>query len=241
MVHNQIRTLAVERFKALDIEADTEFREFVQLASEICSTPIALLTLIDKDTQWLKVRKGTDVPTMPRKTSFCTHTILKDEVLVVPDAQKDKRFAKSPIVAGAPYIRFYAGTPLITREGDVVGTLCVVDTEPHELSSMQQLMLKILGKQAISLMEFRISVELLEENKTRLLKIAHFQAHEFRGPLTTVMGMMNLIKTEDYNAPRQYFELLENAVNNLDEKIHEVVYNVDNMALINGANPMVIN
>ena len=235
MIYNDIRALAVERFKALDIESDAEFLEFVQMASEICGTPIALLTLIDEDIQWLTVKKGTDVRQMPRKTSFCTHTVLADDVLVVPDAQKDERFANSPIVAGGPNIRFYAGTPLVTREGHRVGTLCVIDTEPHELSSTQQSMLKMLGKQAISMMEFRISVELLEENKIKLLKIAHLQAHQFRAPLTTVMGMMNLIKTEDYNPPRQYFELLENAINNLDEKIHEIVYDVDNMAVINSA------
>lgn len=96
MIYDYIRLLAVERFKTLNLETDHEFQEFVQMASSICNSHIALLTLIDEDTQWLKVTKGTDVKQMPRKTSFCTHTIEQDEVLVVPDAQKDERFADSP-------------------------------------------------------------------------------------------------------------------------------------------------
>ena len=75
MIYNDIRLLAVERFKTLNIDSDMEFQEFVQMASDICHTPIALLTLIEEDVQWLKVKKGTDVDQMPTKTSFCTHTI----------------------------------------------------------------------------------------------------------------------------------------------------------------------
>lgn len=165
MIYDEIRLQAVERFKTLDIDSDKDFREFVEMASTICSAPIALITLLEEDIQWLKVKKGTDVEQMPVETSFCTHTILQDDVMVVPDAQKDERFANSPIVAGAPNVRFYAGTPLITNEGHRIGTLCVIDMQPHELNSNQQQMLKMLGRQAIGLMDFRISVEMLEKNK----------------------------------------------------------------------------
>lgn len=372
MINDDIRLLAVERFKSLDLATDSEFQEFVQMASSVCNTPIALLTLVEEEVQWLKVRKGTDVEQMPTETSFCRYTILQDEVMVVPDAREDERFAGSPIVAGAPHVRFYAGAPLITHDGERIGTLCVIDVEPHVLDEQQQMMLKMLGKQAIGVMDFRISVELLEKNKIEferqkkiirevqitqrsffesapnfhallgkrgevidfnkvaynfirkvhgvelrrgvmmlryiapdfadkfirgfnmalvgdhafeegftdygahgviyweasfetardtnndiigisyiirdvtdrkvrehkivdqnhsLLKIAHMQAHEFRAPLTTITGMMDLIKAEDYQAPMEYFEMLENAVKNLDGKIREVVDNVDNIVL----------
>ncbi|MBS1520973.1 MAG: GAF domain-containing protein [Bacteroidetes bacterium] len=375
MIYDDIRLQAVERFKTLDIDTDKEFREFVDMASTICSTPIALITLLETDIQWLKVKKGTDVEQMPVKTSFCTHTILQDDVMVVPDAQKDERFADSPIVAGAPNVRFYAGTPLITSEGQRIGTLCVIDMEPHELNRDQQQMLKMLGKQAIGLMDFRISVEMLEKNRieveqhknalkkaeirlrsffessknfhvllgkngevidynkvaflflktlhnakiTRgsqfvnflkpelidrfnesfslalkgekvfiegvtdyehhgkmyweasfetardarskiigisyvirdvtdrkikelkiidqnrsLLKIAHVQAHEFRAPLTSIIGMMDLIAADDYKAPKEYLEMLGKAVHTLDTKICEIVGTVDSMELLNG-------
>lgn len=165
MIYDDIRLLAVERFKTLNLETDSEFQEFVQMASDICDTPIALITLVDEDTQWLKVRKGTDVTQMPTETSFCKYTMLEDEVMVVQDAQKDQRFANNPIVAGEPLVRFYAGTSLVTHEGQKIGTLCVIDVVPHELNKNQQLMLKMLGKQAIGLMDLRISVEMLEKNK----------------------------------------------------------------------------
>jgi len=372
MIDNEIRLLAVERFKTLDLQADIEFKELVEMASETCDTPVALITLIDKDTQWLRARVGTDVTEMPREASFCTYTIQEDDVLVVPNAIEDERFVDSPIVANEPNVRFYAGAPLITRGGQRIGSICVIDLKPRELDKQQLLMLKMLSRQAINLMEFRISVELLETNKieaesqreiirkaeialrsffesapnfhvllnregmvidfnkvaynfikkvygvelkkgsgftefldpdfvnkfkkgfkvaltgqhsfeegftdygthgiiyweasfetakdvngeiigvsyiirdvsdrkTRehkilaqnqsLLKIAHLQAHEFRAPLTTITGMMDLIKAEDYQAPREYFELMENAVKNLDGKIREVVDNVDNIVL----------
>ncbi|HVV53910.1 MAG TPA: GAF domain-containing protein [Mucilaginibacter sp.] len=372
MTDIDIRLLAVERFKTLDFETDAEFQELIQMASDICETPIALLTLIDKDTQWLKVRKGTDITQIPRDISFCTHTILDDNLMIVRDATKDKRFAENPIVTGGPGVRFYAGAPLITSDGQRVGGLCVIDTKPNNLNKYQQMMLKMLSKQAINLMEYRISIELLEKNQTEvelqkkiiknagitlrsffesapnfhvlldksgdvldfnkvaynfvkkvhgadlqrghkliryiapdfvskfiagvdralagekafeegstdygvhgtiyweasfetatdenneiigisyiirdvsdrkvkeqkilaqnksLLKIAHMQAHEFRAPLTTITGMMDLIKAENYQAPEEYFELLENAVKNLDNKIHEIVDNVDSIVL----------
>jgi PAS domain S-box-containing protein len=329
---------------------------------------------LEEDIQWLKAKKGTDVEHMPVKTSFCTHTILQDDVMVVPDAREDERFADSPIVAGAPNVRFYAGTPLITSEGHRIGTLCVIDMEPHELTSNQQIMLKMLGKQAINIMEFRISVELLQQNKLEverhkevikkaeirlrsffesslnfhvllgkngevidynkvaydfikklrglkmsrgciftsllsdeginkfnkcyhralkcgkafmegstdhavhglihweasfeaalddnnetvgisyiirdvtdrkikemkimdqnksLLKIAHVQTHEFRAPLTSILGMMDLIKAEDYAAPREYYEMLGSAVNNFDQKIREIVSDIDTIVPAN--------
>src|ERR1700744_582893 len=165
MIYDDIHALAVERFKALDLDTDMEFKEFVQMASAFCNTPIALITLLEEDVQWLKVKKGTDVEKMPTKTSFCTHTIQHDEVMMVSDAKQDERFADNPIVVGEPNIRFYAGTPLITREGQHIGTLCVFDVIPHELNSDQLQMLKMLGKQAINLMDFRISVELLKKNE----------------------------------------------------------------------------
>ncbi|MFI5160245.1 MAG: GAF domain-containing protein [Sphingobacteriales bacterium] len=372
MVDNDIRLLAVERFKTLDLETDTEFQELVNMASETCETPVALLTLVDQDTQWLRVRTGTDVTDMPRGISFCNYTIQNDNVLVIPDMKSDERFIDNPLVVNEPNVRFYAGAPLITSDGQRIGSICVIDMKPNELNKQQQLMLKMLSKQAINMMEFRISVELLEQNKVEaekqreiirkaeitlrsffesspnfqvllnrtgevldfnmiaynfvkkvnnaditrgakfarflapdfvrkfnagfkialtgkktfeegstdygahgviyweasfetardagneiigvsyvirdvsdrktrehkivaqnqsLLKIAHMQAHEFRAPLTTMKGMMDLIKAEDYNAPREYYELLETAVANLDSKIREIVVDVDQIVL----------
>jgi len=254
MIDNEIRLLAVERFKTLNIDEDIEFQELIHIASETCNTPIAMLTLIDRDTQWLKVRQGTDVTEIPRDHTFCTYTIQEDAVLVVPDASQDERFAHYPTVANDPNVRFYAGAPLITSDGQRVGSLCVIHVQPQELTKQQQLMLKMLSKQAINIMEYRISVELLEKNTLEveiqkeiikkaeiriidqnksLLKIAHMQAHEFRAPLTTVIGLLELIKDDDYDVSREYCEMFRNAAENLDLKIHEIVSNVDQLALLN--------
>ena len=143
-------------FKTLDLEEDAEFKALIRMASEICDTPVALITLMDKDTQWLRVRHGTDVKAMPMGATFCEHTLQMDDLMVVNDATKDERFIDNPIVAGAPNIRFYAGSPLKTIEGQSIGSLCVLDVKPQDLNKHQLLMLKMLSSQVMKLMEFRM-------------------------------------------------------------------------------------
>ena len=123
MIDNDIRLQAVERFKTLDLDTDIEFQELVNMASETCNMPIALLTLIDRDTQWIKAKKNTEVTEIPREHTFCTYTILEDTILVIPDASKDARFVNYPTVANDPHVRFYAGAPLITADGQRIGSL----------------------------------------------------------------------------------------------------------------------
>ena len=170
MPDHENRLQAVERFKQLDLQNDPEFQELIQMASEICNMPIALLTLVDQDTQWLKVRKGTEVSELPRAISFCTHTILGDELMIISDTTRDPRFYNNPTVTGAPGIRFYAGVPLVNSDREKIGALCVLDCTPGNLNKHQQLMLKMLAKQTINLMEYRISAALLEKNTQALEK-----------------------------------------------------------------------
>lgn len=377
-MNKDIRLHAVKRFENIDFESDVELKEIVDMVSRICKTPVALITLVDEDTQWLKVRKGTEVKRMPKDMSFCAHAIDHDSVMVVPDASLDDRFVNNPIVANEPNIRFYAGAPLITNDGYRLGTLCVLDVKPHKISRNQLQMIKMLSKQAINIMELRVSYELLAHNhkkigkqkliinnaKTRLrsffessanfhillgkngevidfnktaynfidrihhkklktgsrfidflaeefkdifikryaialtgerareegytdygshgviwwealfepaldtanniigisyiirnvterklkeqkiidqntslLRIAHIQAHDFRAPLTSIMGLMNLIKEVDYDAPKEYFQMLEQAVQNLDVIIHRVIDNVTNAEPENSKSP----
>lgn len=362
------RLLAVKQFEQFNLQLDAELQELIHMASEICDTPIAVITLLDEDTQWMKVRKGLDVESAPRNITFCTHTIQQKEVFVISDTLLDDRFANNPLVLNGPSLRFYAGAPLITRQGLILGTLCVANNKPHTLDKHQLLMLKILSKQAINIMELKLNYEQLKINKkeaeeqkqtiinaeirlrsffessanlyvllgktgevldynkaaynfirkihatklTRgdiflkylapefvtifiekyhealigkrgtaegstdygehgevwweasfepawnnkndvigvsysvrnvterkiyedkiiaqnqsLINIAYIQSHEYRGPLTSIMGLMNLIKAEDYKPPVEYLELLETAINKLDEKIHEIVSHVN--------------
>jgi PAS domain S-box-containing protein len=370
-----IRLQAIARFVDFAFENDPELLEIVELASAISNTPYALITFLDKDTQHLKVRKGVSETKMPREISFCTHAIQQDDLMLIPDTLKDERFVNNPLVAADPGIRFYAGVPLTTFDGQKLGTLCVLDVIEHTLTDHQQLVLKILGNQVMKILELRIGLEMLEKNQKELaeqreysndafirlksffesstnfllllgkkgevidfnktafsfiktvyktelkrddqfiqyihpdfapiftdryhlallgkksleegstdyeelgviwweatfeaardkdneiigvsyvirdvterkikeqkiiaqnqslLKIAHIQAHEFRAPLTSIMGLMSLIKAENYAAPKEYLELLEQAVYTLDGKIRQIVSNVDNNVVNNG-------
>ena len=152
------RLAALRQYKILDTAPEKVFDDLTYLAAQICRTPIALICLVDGNRQWFKSKVGVDVDCTPRDVAFCAYTIMQNEPLVVPNALNDSRFAENPIVTGGLEIRFYAGAPLITPEGYAIGTLCVVDTVPRDLSLEQQEALKTLSTQAIAQLEMRRNV-----------------------------------------------------------------------------------
>ena len=149
------RLEALRRFRILDTPAEQSFDDFAFLASTICQTPIALVTLVDTDRQWFKARLGFDVSETPREQAFCAHTILGTDVMIVEDASHDARFANNPLVTGEAHIRFYAGAPLIDGEGNGLGSLCVIDRHPRPLTPEQSKALQALARQIISHLELR--------------------------------------------------------------------------------------
>ncbi len=158
------RQLALRRFHILDTPREQSFDDLAQLAKLSCNAPMALITLIDEDRQWFKSCLGMEGTETPRDLAFCAHAILRPEnLLVVEDTHLDVRFSDHPAVTGEPYIRFYAGAPLITNEGDALGTLCVVDTEPRQLSQYQADTLKLLARQVMQLLQLRATNELVRQ------------------------------------------------------------------------------
>jgi anti-sigma regulatory factor (Ser/Thr protein kinase) len=190
------RLAALRRYRILDTDPEQAFDDLALLASHICATPMALITLVDADRQWFKSRLGVSFVETSRSISFCTHAIRHAGLFVVPDALEDQDFRNNPMVTGDPHIRFYAGAPLVTHDGHALGTLCVVDRVPRTLTAQQTEALHALKRQAEAQIELRGSlIELkralaardrAEEAQDRLIT-------QLRSALTNVSRLSALI------------------------------------------------
>jgi len=162
------RLEALRRYNILDTHPEPLYDDFVQLASSICGTPIALVSLLDESRQWFKARKGLQAQQTPRNLAFCAHAILGAETFVVEDATQDERFANNELVTSGPGIRFYAGAPLTDSQGNALGTLCVIDTVPRTITETQRQSLESLRHILVSLIEQRAVARELADALTHL-------------------------------------------------------------------------
>jgi signal transduction histidine kinase len=149
------RVRALQLYDILDTLPEKAFDEITQLAAHICGCPIATVSIIEENRQWYKSRVGMDAVETPRDIAFCSHTICQNDLLVVPDTLDDERFATNPVVVEGPKVRFYAGAPLINKEGYGLGTLCVVDLVPRDLTNEQVTALEALSRHVVILLELR--------------------------------------------------------------------------------------
>src|SRR5690606_30516209 len=190
-VNEKSRLITLDKLKLLNNETDENYNNITRLASFICETPVSLVTLIGENKQYFLSRVGTTIEEAPRDISHCSHAILNpEELLEIPDTREDERFANNPYTLSDPKILFYAGMPLKAHNGQVLGTLCVLDTKPNQLSEEKKTALKALAKQVETLFELRrhnlklekASLELRNKN-IQLKEFAGIVSHDMKMPL----------------------------------------------------------
>ena len=205
----------LQSYNILDTLPEQQYDDITTIASQICNTPISLITLVDKNRQWFKSRVGLGATETPRKYAFCAHAINEpDKLFEIKNSFEDERFHDIPLVTGDPKVIFYAGVPLVNSEGFSMGTLCVIDHEPRSLNDQQKETLRALSRQVISQLELRKKNILLEEElklkaerEVELIRLKDIaeksivvkeeflsnMSHEIRTPLNAVIGMTHLL------------------------------------------------
>ena len=186
------RVEALHKYAILDTEPEQAFDDLVLLASFICKTPIAMISLVDEDRQWFKAKVGISISETSRDIAFCATAIQQPDVFVVPDALSDERYRNNPLVVSEPNVRFYAGAPLIDEEGHALGTICVLDRIPREFVPDQQAALKALSRVVLAQLEFRRNLILLKEALIDRTKEEHERQKDLIKLQETLFRVMNL-------------------------------------------------
>lgn len=215
--NEQQRLATLRGYEILDTEPEAAFDDLTLLASYVCQTPVALISLIDADRQWFKSKIGVSVTETSRDIAFCASAILQPDVFMVPDTSKDERFAENPLVVSEPKVRFYAGATLMTQ-GQALGTLCVVDRVPRELTPEQLEALRALSRQALAQLELRRNLVRLEQSLTardraeaekertlRELKAALANIHTLEGLLPICLSCKKIQDQKGHWQPFEYY------------------------------------
>lgn len=222
------RLQELESYDILDTAPEQIYDDLVFLASQVCGTEIAAISLIDEDRQWFKAKCGIEDTETAREDAFCAHAIVQPEdTFIVEDAVQDDRFRENPYVQGDPNIRFYAGAPLVTPDGRALGTICAIDDEPGRLSETQERALEALSNMVMTQLELRRRsrelrstkdeleemTEELKRSNEELDRFASVVTHELKDPLTQVVSNLDLLDlTVDDELDDEASELLEDAI-----------------------------
>ena len=199
-IHEAERQHELLSYSILDTLPEESYDSLTAIASEICGTPISLVSLLDDKRQWFKSHHGLEATETPKELAFCAHAInAPTDVFIVEDARTDERFHDNPLVTSQPHVIFYAGVPLLNENGLPLGTLCVIDNVPKKLDASQIKALDSLAKQVMSLMELRRkkmqlegSVTMLEEKNTELRNFAAIAAHDLKAPLNSISTLADV-------------------------------------------------
>ena len=241
------RLATLHALDVLDTGPEEEFDALIRVASLVCGVPISLISLVDSERQWFKANLGLPgVSETPRDIAFCSHAILDDKLFEVPDATLDPRFADNPLVSDAPDIRFYAGAPIVMGDGSRVGTLCVIDRQPHQLNATQREIVSNLAIAAAHALEGRRAVRDMQKNAAELaasersLKVARDSAqaaniaksrflatmsHEIRTPMNGVLGMAQMLLAPELaqSARIQYAQTILTSGHTLLELLNDIL------------------
>jgi signal transduction histidine kinase len=197
----QQRLAALHEYEVLYSAPEADFDDIAVLAAQLCRTPSAAISLIAGERQWIKASVGLgDTCDIARRHSFCAHAMSNGDVMQIPDARLDPRFRNNPMVVGEPYLRFYAGAPLVTADGQPLGTLCVLDVEPRLLSPAECTGLRTLARHVMAQLELRQYARGLDAANERLRDADRIKdefisrvTHELRTPLTSINGYLEVL------------------------------------------------
>lgn len=226
------RLKELRSYDILDSLIEKDYEDITTLASVICDVPIALISLVDKDRQWFKSHHGIDADETHRQHSFCSHAILNlDSPFIVPDSRLDERFKDNPLVTGNPKIVFYAGIPLVSNKGYGLGTFCIIDIKPRELTTTQLNALTILAGQVMKLLELRktnielnLKKELLELKASNLDDIVRERITEIEGQKAELekankeLLAFNYISSHDLQEPLRKIQTFASLINEREYK-----------------------
>ena len=228
----QARLAALHDARVLDTAPEEDFDDIALLASEICGTPMGLVSLVDTDRQWFKAKTGLDIEQTHRDTSFCAHAINGHELFEIPDATHDHRFADNPMVTGDSGIRFYAGAPVVLDGTHSVGTVCVVDHVPRELTTEQRRALRSLARHASVQLELRRYARHAGEIADRLRQLDRMKdsflatvSHELRTPLSSIRGYLEVLLEDEFDAEtsRRFLSVMQRNSDRLLRLIDELL------------------
>jgi signal transduction histidine kinase len=185
------RLEVLHSYKILDTATEDDFDHITSLAALVCTAPIALISLVDEHRLWFKSAYGIQVKDIPRRSAFCSHAILHPELpLIIEDARNDPRVNDCNLVVGEPFVRFYAGFPLIVDEGHVIGTLCILDRETRTMTPSQMEALHHLGRQVIRLLELRKAYFRLNGIEQLRKDLSNMIVHDLRSPIAAATMLL---------------------------------------------------